>query len=112
MKTRVKIGICLLLAAGFAACDKDETPVVGQLKVEYINMEANFVSIYTEAGNEIYSKQNPKSNFTVDLNPGNYAILSGSSGSSGSGKEYFQIQAGRTTRASYHNSGTPIINYE
>ena len=86
MKTRFKIGICLLLAAGFAACDKNETPVVGQLKVEYINMEATFVSIYTEAGNEIYSKQNPKSNFTVDLNPGNYAILSGSSGSSGSGK--------------------------
>ena len=43
MKTRFKIGICLLLAAGFAACDKDETPVVGQLKVEYINMEATFL---------------------------------------------------------------------
>lgn len=58
MKTLLKIGICLLLAVGFAACDKDETPVIGRLKVEYINMEATSVTIYTEAENKIYSKQN------------------------------------------------------
>lgn len=111
MKTLLKIGLCLLLAIGFAACDDDETPVIGRLEVEYINMEANFVSIYTEAGNIIYSIDNPKTKFSIELNPGNYAILSGSSSSSG-GKEYFQIQAGRTTRASYKNSLNPIIKYK
>lgn len=112
MKTLLKVSLCLLLVAGFAACDKDETPVVGQLKVEYINTTASFVSIYTEAGNEIYSKTNPGANLSIALNPGNYAILSGTSSSTGNGKEYFQIQAGRTTHASYHNSGTPIIKYK
>lgn len=109
MKTLLKIGICLLLAVGFAACDKDETPVIGRLKVEYINMEATSVTIYTEAENKIFSKQNPGTNFSIDLNPGNYAILSTPSNGI---KYYFQIQAGRTTHASYHNSGTPIIKYE
>lgn len=112
MKTLLKIGLCLLLAVGFAACDKDETPVIGRLKVEYINMEATSVTIYTEAGNEIYSKDNPGTSLSIYLNPGNYAILSGTSSSTGNGKEYFQIQAGRTTHASYHNSGTPIIKYK
>ena len=110
MKTLFKIGICLLLAAGFAACDKDETPVIGRLEVEYKGAKANLVSIETEAGNEIYSQLNPRSKFSIDLNPGNYAIFSG--GLNNSGNEYFQIQAGRTTRASYHDSGTPIIKYE
>lgn len=72
MKTLLKIGICLLLAAGFAACDKDETPVIGRLEVEYKGAKANLVSIDTEAGNEIYSQLNPRSKFSIDLNPGNY----------------------------------------
>lgn len=105
MKILLKIGICLLLAAGFAACDKDGTPVVGRLEVEYINMEVTSVSIYTEANNEIYSEWNPKSKFSIDLNPGNYAI------SSGGYKEFFQIRAGRTTRATYRKSNTPDIKY-
>lgn len=112
MKTFLKIALCLLLAAGFAACEKDETPVVGRLEVEYNKMEVSFVSIYTETDNQIYSQPNPRSKFTIDLNPGNYAILSGTSSSTGNGKKYFQIQAGRTTRAIYQDSGTPTIKYE
>lgn len=77
MKTFLKIGLCLLLAAGFAACEKDETPVIGRLEVEYKGAKANLVSIDTEAGNEIYSQLNPRSKFSIDLNPGNYAIFSG-----------------------------------
>ena len=110
MKNLLKIGICLLLAAGFAACDKDETPVVGRLEVEYKGAKANLVSIETEAGNEIYSQLNPRSKFSIDLNPGNYAIFSG--GFTNSRSEYFQIQAGRTTSATYDDSGVPTIKYE
>lgn len=77
MKTFLKIALCLLLAAGFAACEKDETPVIGRLEVEYKGAKANLVSIDTEAGNEIYSQLNPRSKFSIDLNPGNYAIFSG-----------------------------------
>lgn len=112
MKILLKVSLCLLLAVGFTACNDDETPVIGRLEVEYINMTVNFISIYTEAGNEIYSKDNPGTSLSIYLNPGNYAILSGTSSSTGNGKEYFQIQAGRTTHASYHNSGTPIIKYK
>ena len=79
MKTFLKIALCLLLAAGFAACDKNETPVIGRLEVEYKGAKANLVSIDTEAGNEIYSQLNPRSKFSIDLNPGNYAIFSGDS---------------------------------
>ena len=106
MKTLLKIGICLLLAAGFAACDKDETPVIGRLEVEYKGAKANLVSIDTEAGNEI----NPRSKFSIDLNPGNYAIFSG--GFNNSHSKYFQIQAGRTTHVTYDDSGDPAIKYE
>lgn len=111
MKKTLKIGLCLLLAAGLAACDKDETPVVGRLKVEYIKIEAQIVTFYTEAGNEIYSIRNPKTNFSIDLNPGNYAILSETSSSSNI-KMYFQIQAGRTTSITYFSSRSPVITYE
>lgn len=110
MKTFLKIALCLLLAAGFAACEKDETPVIGRLEVEYKGAKANLVSIDTEAGNEIYSQLNPRSKFSIDLNPGNYAIFSG--GFNNSHSKYFQIQAGRTTRAIYQDSGTPVIKYE
>lgn len=110
MKTFLKIALCLLLAAGFAACDKDETPVVGRLEVEYRNLEVDFVSIDTEADNQIYSMWNPRTKFSVDLNPGNYAIFSG--GFNNSRSKYFQIQAGRTTHVTYDNSGDPAIKYE
>ena len=110
MKTLSKIGICLLLAAGFTACDKDETPVIGRLEVEYKGAKANLVSIDTEAGNEIYSQLNPRSKFSIDLNPGNYAIFSG--GFNNSRSKYFQIQAGRTTHVTYDDSGDPAIKYE
>ena len=109
MRTLLRIGICLLLVTGFAACDKDETPVIGKLEIRYVKNKANFVSIYTEAENEIYSLLNPPSNLSIDLNPGNYAILSGPT--SYGGKHYFQIQAGRTTHISYYDKG-PIIEYK
>ena len=112
MKTFLKIALCLLLAAGFAACDKDETPVVGRLEVEYRNLEVDFVSIDTEADNQIYSMWNPRTKFSVDLNPGNYSIFSSTSSNTGNSNKYFQIQAGRTTRAIYQDSGTPVIKYE
>lgn len=110
MKTILKIGICLLLAAGFAACDKDETPVIGRLEVEYKGAKANLVSIDTEAGNEIYSQLNPRSKFSIDLNPGNYTIFSG--GFNNGRSKYFQIQAGRTTHVTYDDSGNPTIKYK
>ena len=112
MKTFLKIALCLLLAAGFAACDKDETPVVERLEVEYRNLEVDFVSIDTEADNQIYSMWNPRTKFSVDLNPGNYSIFSSTSSNTGNSNKYFQIQAGRTTHVTYDNSGDPAIKYE
>lgn len=112
MKTWLKIGICLLLAVGFASCDKDETPVVGRLKLNYEKAPViTKVYIYTETGNTIYTKVNPGTSFSMDLNPGNYGILSSTS-SGGGGKEYFQIQAGRTTNITYDGGLSAVVKYE
>lgn len=111
MRNILRLSLLLILLCGFVACNKDETPVVGQLTVEYKKLEATVVHIYTEVGNKIYSKENP-GNFSIDLNPGNYAIFSSTSSSTGDHQYYFQIQAGRTTRVLYHDSSNPIIKYE
>lgn len=112
MKTLFKISLCFLLAAGFAACDKDETPVIGQLELIYNKTaQAANVYIYTEAGNIIYTKANPGNKFSIDLNPGNYAILSSSSNGGGA-KNYFQIQAGRKTKITHDDYLKPTIKYE
>ena len=113
MKTLLKIGICLLLAVGFAACDKDETPVTGRLKVSCQSSDGlTFFLIYTETNeNIIYSKQNPNADFSEDLNPGNYSFTFTRSSGGSSGRDYFQIRAGRTTKISY-NKGVPTVDYE
>ena len=110
MRTLLRIGICLLLVAGFAACNKNETPVIGKLEIRYVKNKANFVSVYTEAENKIYSLQNPPSNLSIELNPGNYSISTDPK-SSGNYNNYFQIQAGRTTLISYYDWG-PLIEYK
>ena len=112
MRTFLKIGLCLLLAAGFTACEKDETPVVGRLELIYDQTAlATNVYIYTEIGNIIYEKTNPGNKLSIDLNPGNYAILS-STHNGGGAKEYFQIQAGRTTKITHNDYLNPTVKYE
>lgn len=115
MKTLCKISLCLLLAVGFAACDKDETPTTGRVKVSCQSSDGlkSFI-IYTDVEppkNIIYSKHNPREDFSVDLNPGNYIYTFVRSSGTSSGLENFQIRAGRTTKISY-NKGVPTVDYE
>ena len=115
MRTFLKIGLCLLLAAGFFACEKDETHTTGRVKVSCKSSDGlkSFI-IYTDVEppkNIIYTKENPQDNFSVDFNPGNYIYTFVKSSGTSSGLEMFQIRAGRTTKISYNN-GSPTIDYE
>ena len=115
MRTFLKIGLCLLLAAGFTACEKDETPTTGRVKVSCKSSDGlkSFI-IYTDVEppkNIIYSKHNPREDFSVDFNPGNNIYTFVKSSGTSTGLVNFQIRAGRTTKISYNN-GSPTIDYE
>lgn len=76
MRTFLKIGLCLLLAAGFTACEKDETPTTGRVKVSCKSSDGlkSFI-IYTDVEppkNIIYSKHNQEKIFQWISIPGNY----------------------------------------
>lgn len=106
-----KIAVCLLLAAGFAACDKEETPVAGRVEIEYTYRYADFVRIDTEAGHEIYYMIHPLKKLSVTLDAGNYTICSGYFAIEG-GRRFFQVKGGRTTRILYDDLLIPTVNYE
>ncbi len=108
MKTLLQIGICLLFAAGFAACESDETPTTGHLVVN--SGQAATIFISTEAGNLLIGKEVSGGKFETDLNPGNYSFSSTPGGGGSSGINYFQIRAGHTTVI--YNSSTITITHK
>ena len=71
MKTLFKVAFALFALMAMASCEKDE--FTGKLEITIERNPNSYiynVVVYTESGNGIFSKSNPKGTFSVRLNVG------------------------------------------
>ena len=106
MKTLFKIAFVLFALMAMASCEKDE--FTGKLEGTIERNPNSYiynVVVYTESGNGIFSKSNPKGTFSVRLNVGNYIIATYPN------EKTFQIRDGPTTKDYIDNDKNITIKY-